>query len=138
MSVDPDTPDAMDGVKTVVFPGLQAGPSEDQHFFAPWQAKAFALVVHLNETGLFTWAEWVEFCAKRIKTAPPLAHQASPQDHADDYYRAWLAALSDLLEVKGIAGSETVRDMARTWQRAAHATPHGTPIIYEAGQVTPP
>lgn len=115
----------------LAIPGLSG--AEPPHFFAPWQAKAFALTVHLNERGLFTWSEWVDHISTRIKGAPTLPDRASDADHAEVYYRAWLDALADLLADKGLAEAGTVRAMTATWQRAAEATPHGTPILYEAG-----
>ena len=42
-------------------PRDQNGPVFNQ----PWEAKAFALAVHLSEAGCFTWPEWV-----RIKWVP--------------------------------------------------------------------
>lgn len=111
-------------------PGLGG---HDPHFFEPWQAKVFALTVHLHDRGTFTWTEWVDHFAPRIGGAAPLPDAATPAEHAGDYYRSWLAALSDLLAARGMAEAATLRAMADTWQRAAHATPHGTPIRYEAG-----
>ena len=111
-------------------PGL-AG--DNPHFFAPWQAKAFALTVHLHDQGRFTWEEWVETFAPRIGGAAPLPDAATAEEHAEDYYLSWLAALEDILTAKGFAEAEVIRDMAATWQRAALNTPHGTPIQYEAG-----
>ena len=106
---------------------------EDPHFFAPWQAKAFALTVHLHDRGHFTWAEWVDVFSARIGGATALPDAATAEDHAEDYYLSWLAALEDIVTLKGMGEADTIREMAETWRRAARATPHGTPILYEAG-----
>mgnify|MGYP003128967491 CR=1 FL=1 len=69
----------------------------------------------------------------RIGGATPLPDAATPEDHAESYYLAWLDALEAILDDRGLAEADLVRDMAETWRRAARATPHGTPILYEAG-----
>ena len=48
-----------------------------------------------------------------------------------DYYEHWLAALESLLASKGLAAKADVDTMAQAWERAAHATPHGKPILLE-------
>ena len=112
-------------------PGLSG--AEEPHFFAPWQAKAFALTVALHDRGQFTWAEWVEVFSAHIHGGATLPDAATPEDHAEDYYLHWLDALEEMLTTKGLAGADLIREMAETWRRAALNTPHGTPILYEAG-----
>ena len=41
----------------------------DMRFSAPWEAKAFAIVVELAQTGLLSWAEWVECFSKEVAAA---------------------------------------------------------------------
>src|SRR6185295_5902987 len=38
-------------------------------FKAPWEAQAFALVVHLQGRGAFTWNEWAATLGEEIKRA---------------------------------------------------------------------
>lgn len=114
----------------LAIPGTEGA---EPHFFAPWQAKAFALTVALHEASLFTWTEWAEALSARIGAAP-LPQRDTPEDHATRYYLDWLAALEDLLAAKGLAEADMIGEMALTWQRAARATPHGTPILYETGR----
>lgn len=38
-------------------------------FREPWEARAFAMAVKLNERGLFTWSEWAETLGAEIKSA---------------------------------------------------------------------
>jgi hypothetical protein len=40
-------------------------------------------------------------------------------------------ALEKLLAAKGIAGGSEIDALAAAWHRAAHATPHGKPILLE-------
>ncbi|CDX38723.1 conserved hypothetical protein [Mesorhizobium sp. ORS 3359] len=97
----------------------------DEPVFAePWQAEAFALTVALHGKGLFSWSEWAEALSAEVK-------QAGAASDGHDYYEHWLAALEKLLAVKGVAGKNDVDELAAAWERAAHATPHGKPILLE-------
>jgi nitrile hydratase accessory protein len=100
-------------------------PGIDEPAFAePWQAEAFALTVVLHEQGLFSWSEWAEALSVEVKK-PDAAVDAS------DYYDHWLSALEKLLATKGVAEAREVDAIAAAWERAAHATPHGKPILLE-------
>ncbi len=105
--------------------GLPLAPGIDEPAFAePWQAQAFAMTVSLHEAGLFSWGEWAEALSAEVKRP-----DAAADGH--DYYELWLAALEKLLAVKGAALPADVDAFAAAWQRAAHATPHGKPILLE-------
>ena len=104
-------------------PALPGGIDEPV-FAEPWQAEAFALVVALHERGLFAWSEWAEALSAEVHRA-----DAAPDGH--DYYEHWLRALEKLLARKGVAPAGDVDALAAAWQRAAHATPHGKPILLE-------
>jgi nitrile hydratase accessory protein len=66
-------------------PGGEDGPV----FPAPWSARAFALAVALNDRGLFSSSEWAEALA---------AARAAEDGHEPEaYWRAWMAALEELL-----------------------------------------
>jgi nitrile hydratase accessory protein len=93
-------------------------------FDEPWQAQAFAMTVALHRAGLFSWTEWVEALSVEVKR-PGAAADGS------DYYRHWLAALEKLLVNKGVATAADMDAMAAAWRRAAHATPHGKPILLQ-------
>lgn len=97
--------------------------NEGPVFAEPWEARAFALAVSLHEFGLYTWAEWADALAARIKAAEAVGHP----DGGDSYYRNWLGALEDLLAHKGISSAETAR-WRDAWRHAADRTPHGAPI----------
>ena len=91
----------------------------DEPVFAePWQASAFAMTVALNERGAFSWTEWAETLGAELKSG-------------DDYYECWLRALEKLLIRKGAASADEISKVAEAWHRAAHATPHGLPILLE-------
>src|SRR4051794_66959 len=93
-----------------------AVPGADEPVFSePWQAEAFALVVALHESGLFSWGEWAEALSLEVKD-PAAALDGS------DYYKHWLKALEKLRAAKDVAGGADVDTLAAAWQRAAHAT----------------
>jgi nitrile hydratase accessory protein len=87
--------------------------AEERVFAEPWEAQAFALVVSLNERGLFTWDEWTQAVA------------AAPEE---GYYERWLATLERLLQERGETDAMTLARYRRAWSHAAGRTPHGTPI----------
>jgi nitrile hydratase accessory protein len=43
-----------------------AGSDNEVKFAEPWEAKAFAIVVSLNQAGHFTWSEWVECFSREV------------------------------------------------------------------------
>jgi len=104
--------------------GTETGPGDPPVFAEPWQAQAFALTVALHEKGLFSWSEWAEVLSAEVK------RQDAATD-GSDYYEHWLAALEKLLAAKGVAATPEVDAIAAAWERAAHATPHGKPILLE-------
>ena len=100
------------------------GPQDAQTFAEPWQAQAFAMVVALHERGAFSWSEWAAALSAEV-------HRADAARDGGDYYEHWLAALEKLLAAKAVADRSEVDALAAAWQRAAHATPHGKPILLE-------
>ena len=91
-------------------------------FPTPWAARAFALTVALNERGFFSWPEWSESLGEQ------LAEAASSDSNDEAYWRAWLAALEEMLGRKAIASEPLLAELREAWRRAAKATPHGEPI----------
>ena len=90
----------------------------DQPFLAPWQAQVFGLTVALSEAGLFSWPDWTQALGAQLATGA-------------GYWDAWLQALEGILTQKGIAVPDEIAALAHRWQDAAHATPHGQPIVLE-------
>jgi nitrile hydratase accessory protein len=82
-------------------------------FAEPWEAQVFALVVSLNERGVFSWTEWTS----AVAAAP------EPGD-----YERWLATLERLLSARGLVEAGALERHRRAWEHAAARTPHGTPI----------
>lgn len=102
-------------------------PSQDGDepvFQEPWQAQAFALTVTMNQQGLFSWSEWAEFLSQEL-------HGTGAKEDGSDYYDHWLCALEKIVISKGITDMPQIANLASSWQRAAHATPHGKAIKLE-------
>lgn len=90
-------------------------------FDEPWQAQVFALVLALQDRGVFTASEWADRLGQHL-------HEADAAADGSDYYQRFVAALVALLAEKGIATSALIETVASSWQRAAEATPHGQMI----------
>ncbi len=101
-------------------PGLLTDGDEPV-FAEPWQAQAFAMTVKLHEKGLFTWVEWADALSREIAAA-------GPDDAAENYYTRWLAALEKITQDKGVLSEAERLERKDAWDRAAKATPHGSPI----------
>ena len=54
--------------------------------------------------------------------------RSSDPDTGATYYRHWLATLERMVAEKDLTTAETLRQYCHAWDRAAHRTPHGTPI----------
>jgi nitrile hydratase accessory protein len=111
-----------------ILPGQPVDDTGTPVFAEPWQAKAFALTVLLHHRGAFTWPEWAAALAAECADDPS---EAALQDSNSAYYQAWLRALQSLLAANGITALDEITALSEAWQRAALATPHGTPIRLE-------
>lgn len=94
----------MTGPGVTDWPPLKALPGLPQDadsavFAAPWEAKAFALVVNLHQRGAFAWSDWVQTLAAEIR--------ADREQGADTpYYRLWLAAAEHLVAAQGLVPAD--------------------------------
>ncbi len=92
-------------------------------FEEPWQAKAFAMTVALHERGVFTWSEWAETLSA-VKKLKSRRWRLLRVLAARRWKSCWRA--------KGVAGARArSTHWPRALERAAHATPHGQPILLE-------
>ena len=96
-------------------------------FREPWEAQAFAMTLALHERGLFTWMEW----AAALSVAINQAQTSGDCDDGSTYYQHWLAAIEQLVRAKGIVSEQALAERRGAWDRAAHATPPGQPILLE-------
>jgi nitrile hydratase accessory protein len=103
-------------------------PPEPPVFAEPWQAEAFALVVHLHARGAFTWTEWAEALSAEIKAAEARGESGE----GERYFDRWLAALESLVTARGMAGHEALDHRKAAWADAYRRTPHGQPVTLTA------
>ena len=75
----------------------------EMKFSAPWEAKAFAIIVKLAEGGHFSWAEWVECFSKEVAAATAVEVEGGTPK---TYYEQWLNAAETLLIDKGMTSRE--------------------------------
>ena len=101
-------------------PSNAAGPV----FSEPWQAQAFALAVHLVESGYFDRTEWAAALGEEIKAA----QARGDPDLGGTYYHHWLNALERLCAAKGLALEDAVLERKEQWRQAYLDTPHGKPV----------
>src|SRR5215218_9153937 len=99
--------DLMELTRQQVLRASEAVPSlprdEDGPVFRePWEARAFAMALALNEAGLFTWNEWAETLGAQIKRA----QAAGDPDTGETYYKHWPATLETLVTAKGVATTD--------------------------------
>ena len=91
-------------------------------FRAPWEAQAFAMVVRLQEQGVFSWKEWAEQLGQCIKAA----QAGGDADLGDTYYQHWLAALEAMVAAKGLASAQTLQQhQARVREDHRRLQEHG-------------
>ena len=74
-----------------------------------------------------SWPEWAAALSHEIK----LAQAQGDPDTGETYYTHWLNALEQLVIGKGAITEQGLHELQEAWQRAAHATPHGQPIVLE-------
>lgn len=93
-------------------------------FEHPWHAQAFALTVHLNERGRFTWGQWVTRFSATLSR-----HGLSKElNGGDDYFAAWLETLEAILTEEGTASTAEIDCTRADWEKAYLETPHGAPV----------
>lgn len=105
-------------------PGLPVSAKGEPVFAEPWHAQAFAMTVHLHQQGVFAWTEWAESLSREL-------HKPDRAADGSDYFDGWVAALTTLLAEKGVADEAMLLSLQLSWQRAAQATPHGSPIVLD-------
>lgn len=93
-------------------------------FSEPWHAQLFALTVHLNEVGRFTWPDWAAAFGETLARNG----LSKELDGGDDYFMAWLETLERFLQNQGVADQDEVLNVRNAWEEAYLRTPHGAPV----------
>ncbi|MBT8154080.1 nitrile hydratase accessory protein [Epibacterium ulvae] len=102
-------------------------------FNAPWEGRAFALVVNLHKAGVFAWEDWVETFSSEI------AQVEAKDGPQQSYYECWVSALQKILVASDVMSdaefaafeAETLTD----WPHPTHV-PMREPITRDTG-ITP-
>jgi nitrile hydratase accessory protein len=98
---------------------LALGGHDSIRFSAPWEAKAFAIIVNLADSGVFTWGEWVACFSKEVAAASQLQARG---EQAPSYYEQWLEAAEKLMVIKGLVSVDQLA--ARRFAIGASGTAH--------------
>lgn len=94
----------------------------DEPVFAePWEARAFAMAVKLNEAGYFTWEEWAQQFGAAIKENTAKGEPLS-------YFQVWQENLEKIAQSKQFVNSDEIIRRKKEWEEACLRTPHGEPI----------
>lgn len=83
----------------------------EQIFQAPWEARAFAMVVDMSQRGLFEWGEFRDLLIDEIAHA-----DAAPEPQSgsgETYYLHWLAAAERLMQAKGYVSGKLLAETKR-------------------------
>jgi nitrile hydratase accessory protein len=100
------------------------GQMPAHNFDEPWQADAFATVVHLTRSGDFSWNEWVKIFSAEIAEHP----QTNEETISDAYYRQWLRSVEIAVgRYFGIQANSISARQSR-WREAYLHTRHGNPV----------
>ncbi|MEX0956752.1 MAG: nitrile hydratase accessory protein [Rhizobiaceae bacterium] len=96
----------------------------ERAFDQPWQAQALAMAVALQDAGVISAGEWAEALGSK-------RNGDGLRDDGGDYYDSVVAALEEVIAAKHLASKEAISELADAWTRAAHATPHGKPVVLD-------
>lgn len=81
-------------------------------FDAPWQSRAFGMVVRLHTAGLYPWDDFKALLIDEIAKQP--CHEG-PLD-STQYYLQWVNAFWRLLVSKGLLSEEEMKTRANEFQ----------------------
>ena len=79
-------------------------------FEAPWQGRAFGMVLALYHQGLYPWDEFRDRLIAEIGAG---GDDTASEDPGALYYRQWLASFEKLLVEKGIVSGDELDERAR-------------------------
>jgi len=78
--------------------------AEELTFEAPWQARAFSIVLAMYEQGLFEWSEFQSRLIEEVQDETP--SKQMPLESV--YYEQWIRAFERLLVEKGICDPDEI------------------------------
>jgi nitrile hydratase accessory protein len=81
-------------------------------FDAPWQSRAFGMVVRLHRSGVYPWDDFKKLLIEEVSKQPC---KESPPD-SSEYYQQWVDAFWRLLVKKEIFSESEMRARAEEFQ----------------------
>ncbi len=99
-------------------------------FDEAWQAQVLAIADSMVTAGHFTAKDWAEALGAELKKSD----QAGLPDTLETYYLAALTALENLSASRVGIDANMQADRKATWTRAYLNTPHGSPVLLQAGE----
>ena len=104
---------------TLALSGSAAVPRSngELQFAAPWQSRAFGIVIALYEQGELEWDEFRPCLIAEIAAAGDSAHKHDEDGSA--YYGHWLAALAAVLDEHGIVPADDLRRRTEEFRSGA-------------------
>lgn len=99
-------------------------------FDEAWQAQVLAMADAMVRAGHFSASDWAGALGAELKAA----EAAGSPDTLDTYYRAALTALERLSAEKAGVGLDEQARRKNDWHDAYLNTPHGKPVLLQAGQ----
>lgn len=105
----------------------------DPVFDEGWQAQVLAMADTMVQAGRFSATDWAETLGAELRKA----EAAGKPDTTETYYLAALAALEALATMATDLTPDHLAARKEEWARAYLRTPHGDPVLLEAGQDHP-
>ncbi len=99
-------------------------------FEEPWHAQVLAIADTMVQAGRFSATDWASALGAALKAA----EARGDADTAETYYLCATEALEKLVAAAAGIGPATLRERKQAWERAYRATPHGKPVLLEAGE----
>ncbi|MDJ0866009.1 MAG: nitrile hydratase accessory protein [Myxococcota bacterium] len=90
-------------------------------FAAPWESRAFGMVMALHEQGVFAWDEFRRHLIAEIADW----EREHPDGEGYVYYARWLAAFERLLAEKGLCAAGALAGRTRALAERPHGHDHG-------------
>ena len=90
-------------------------------FEAPWQGRAFGMVMSLAEGGLL---DYEDFRVELIDAIAAAERHAGEGGEPFEYYACWLQALERVLAARGLLEAAVLDELAAEFSRRPHGHDH--------------
>ena len=102
----------------------------DAVFEEPWHAQVLAIADSMVQAGTFSASDWANALGAALKAAKA----RGDADTAETYYLCATEALEGLVATAAGIDPATLHERKQAWERAYLSTPHGKPVLLEAGK----